>query len=174
MAIPIEYRRTFEADLLPALRDVAGVATLALHPFMMNTDAVSTCFGTAQSIASRDDCDFKATRLQLYPKRLVNRHEPRFAHIDLAISKDSAGVTIGHVPAFLDINRGDYVETLPVIQFDMILEVRPPRGGEIEIENIRKLMYMLRDQPKDADEVGVVRPVSDHEIPCRSCSSRAS
>ena len=33
------------------------------------------------------------------------------------------------------MNRGDYVETLPIIQFDMILEVRPPRGGEIEFEN---------------------------------------
>ena len=144
--IPVEYRQTFENDLLPALRDVAGVATQALHPFMLNTDAVSACFGVVQSIASREDCDFKATRLQLYPKRIVHPEEPRFVHIDLALSKDSAGVSVGHVPGFVDVNRGDHVETLPIIQFDMILEVRPPRGGEIEFENIRRLIYTLRDR----------------------------
>lgn len=146
MAIPVEYRRTFDSDLLPALRDVAGVATQALHPFMLNTDAVSECFGIVKSIVSRDDCDFIASRLELYPKRVEHPEALRFVHIDLALSKDSAGVSMGHVPGFVDVNRGDHVETLPIVQFDMILEVRPPRGGEIEFENIRKLIYSLRDK----------------------------
>ena len=51
MGIPVEYRRTFDADLLAALRDVAGVATQALHPFMLNIDAIAACFGTVPSIA---------------------------------------------------------------------------------------------------------------------------
>jgi hypothetical protein len=146
--VPVEYRRQFDNDLLPALRDIAGVATQSLHPFMLNTDAVSSCFGKVMSIASREDCDFKVSKLQLYPKRIMNPKEPRFVHIDLALSKDSAGVCIGHVPGFRNMNRGDYFETLPIIQFDMILEVRPPRGGEIEFENIRKLLYTLRGQLK--------------------------
>ena len=29
------------------------------------------------------------------------------------------------------MDRGDYQETLPIIQLDMILEVKPPPGGEI-------------------------------------------
>ena len=146
MSIPTEYQHQFEGDLLPALRDIAGVATQALHPFMLNIDAVSACFGTVQSLASRDDCDFKGTKLKLFPKRVQNRDEPRFVHIDLAISKDSAGVSIGHVPGFIDVNRGDHIETLPIVHLDLILEVRPPRGGEIEFENIRKLLYTLRDK----------------------------
>ena len=145
MAIPVEYRHSFDADLLAALRDVAGVATQALHPFMLNTEAVVACFGKVESIASRTECDFKATKLHLFPNRIKNPEEPRFAHIDLALSKDSAGISIGHVPGFKSMNRGDYTEMLPIVQFDMILEVRPPRGGEIEFENIRRLMYTLRD-----------------------------
>jgi hypothetical protein len=144
-AIPVEYQTSFANDLLASLRDIAGVATQALHPFMTKTDAVAACFGVVQSIASRDDCDFGATKLSLYPGRIKNRHLPRFAHVDLAISKDSAGVAIGHVPGFVDMQRGDFVETLPIIQFDLILEVKPPRGGEIEFENIRRLLYRLRD-----------------------------
>jgi hypothetical protein len=33
---------------------------------------------------------------------------------------------------------------MPQINFDLILEVKPPRNGEIEFENIRKLIYKLR------------------------------
>ena len=104
----------------------------------------------------------------------MNPNEPRFCHIDLALSKDSAGVSIGHVPGFRHMNRGDYVETLPIIQFDMILEVRPPRGGEIEFENIRKLIYTLRDSMKVPIKWISFRPVPVARIRCRSCTSRAS
>jgi hypothetical protein len=36
-------------------------------------------------------------------------------------------------------------ELMPQINFDLILEVKPPRNGEIEFENIRKLFYKLRE-----------------------------
>lgn len=146
--IPVEYRQTFQNDLLAALRDVAGVATQAMHPFITRTEAIAACFGIVQSIGSRDDCDFGSTKLSLFPGRIQDRHLPRFAHVDLAISNDSAGVAIGHVPGFKDIKRGDYVETLPIIRYDLLLEVRPPKGGEIEFENIRRLLYRLRDDPQ--------------------------
>ncbi len=148
MHVPMEYRQQFENDMLAAIRDIAGVSTMALHPFMLNTEAVASCFGKINPIASRDDCDFVATKLKLYPKRIINPHEPRFAHIDLAYAKDSAGISIGHVPGFRTMNRGEFTEVLPRVSFDMILEVKPPRGGEIEFENIRKLLYTLRDNPK--------------------------
>lgn len=146
MSIPIEYRKEFENDLLPSLRDIAGVATQALHPFMLNTDAVAECFGKSLSILSREDCDFVDSKVLMYPKRIVHPDAPRFIHIDLALTRDSAGVSCGHVPGFKDMDRGGYTETLPIIQYDFILEVRPPRGGEIEYENIRQLIYKLRDK----------------------------
>ncbi len=34
---------------------------------------------------------------------------------------------------------------MPVINLDLILEVKPPQGGEIEFENIRTLFYKLRE-----------------------------
>lgn len=146
LAVPNEYRNTFNRDLLSALREVAGVATLALHPFMINTDAVAEAFGKCEHILSREACDFLTTKVSVYPNRIVNPHEPRFVHIDLALSRDSAGVVMGHVPSFKTMDRGDYLEAAPVIQYDMILEVLPPRGGEIEFDNIRRLLYTLRDK----------------------------
>lgn len=146
MDIPIEYRKQFDNDILNALRDIAGVSTLALHPFMIQTELVHRCFGLRKSVVSRDDCDFVNTKLKVYPDRIINRTSPRFIHVDLALTKDSAGVSMGYVDNFVDINRGDYLETLPVISFDMILEVCVPKNGEIKLENIRRLIYGLRDK----------------------------
>ena len=146
VAVPVEYEHQFNNDLVKSIRDIAGYSTQALHPFILNTDAVAECFGVAPSIASREECDFEHTKLQLFPKRIQNPGEPRFAHVDLSISKDSAGVCVGHIPGFKHMNRGDFQETLPIIQYDMILEIRPPKGGEIEFENIRRLLYVMRDK----------------------------
>ncbi len=53
---------------------------------------------------------------------------------------------MGHVSEFTNINRGEnQVETLPVIQIDFSLEVRPPKGGEIIFSKIRELLYKIRE-----------------------------
>ena len=122
------------------------MATQALHPFMLNIDAIAACFGKVPSIARRDRCDFVETKLQLLPRRIQHREQPRFAHLDLAVTKDNAGVWVGHVPEFRKVIRGDAFEMLPVIQFDMILEVAPPKAGEIEFDRIRRILYALRDR----------------------------
>ena len=148
VSVPIEYRGTFQNDLLKAIRDVAGYSTQALHPFILDTDAVARGFDVVPSICSREDVDFQTTQIELLPKRIQNPLEPRFIHIDLAKSKDSAGLACGHVVAFKHMDRGDYQETLPIVQFDMILEVRPPPGGEIVFSKLRTLVYLLRDTLK--------------------------
>ena len=68
------------------------------------------------------------------------------AHVDLGLTGDSAGVAIGWVEGFTKVPRSDNTfELMPQINFDLILEVKPPRNGEIEFENIRKLFYKLRE-----------------------------
>jgi hypothetical protein len=145
LEIPVEYRAQFEADILASLRDVAGVSTLALHPFIMDTESVAAAFGKVPSIISSEDCDFRSTRVQIFPRRFVNMHCPRFIHGDMGLTGDSFGLAIGHVPGFQAMKRGEDVEMLPIIQYDMLLEVRPPRGGEIEFENVRRLLYKIRN-----------------------------
>ena len=44
-----------------------------------------------------------------------------------------------------DPNAGGKGEPMPVIQIDCALEVRPPKGGEIEFYKIRELLYKLRE-----------------------------
>ena len=151
--IPIEHEHEFTADLLNALRDIAGVSTTALHPFIMDPEKVVECFGRHTSIFSREECDFDQMGLEVYPKEFVNPKEPRFVHIDLALSRDSCGFAIGHVSGFTKVPRGptpkegeeeeQIFEMMPSIHIDALLEIRPPRGGEILFAKIRDIIYLL-------------------------------
>lgn len=142
--IPVEFKQAFDNDLLVALREKAGVSTQAMHPFIADTDAITRAFGRCKSVLSREDCDFSGTILQVYPRRFEDLHIPRFVHLDPSKSRDSFGVAVGYVPKFVEVDRGDTVETLPVFKYDLLLEIRPPRGGEIQVSNIRRLLYRLR------------------------------
>jgi hypothetical protein len=146
MEVPEEFRSEFERDVLSAIRDIAGSATFALHPFIVNTEAVSKAFGQCQSVLSVESTDFVASRPLIYPGRIIRPEEPRMAHVDLGLTGDSAGVAVGWVEGFKKVPRSENTfELMPQINIDLILEVKPPRNGEIEFENIRKLFYKLRE-----------------------------
>lgn len=146
--VPLEFRHAFEDDLLKAIRDIAGMANLSIHPFILNRDKLADCFGLCRSVVSRPDCDFDATCLKVYPRRLRGTADfPRYVHLDLSIRHDSCGLAIGHVRGFKRMRRSQTVsEIWPIVRFDLLLEIRPPRGGEINYEKIRRLLYLLRER----------------------------
>jgi hypothetical protein len=144
--IPIEYLSDFQRDIHSALRDIAGVATGVIHPFIPDRKAIAAAFGWTESVLSRPGCDFVETRLLICPEYFRRKSEPRFVHLDLAFSSDSAGIACGYVDRFVEMQRGEHaVELLPQIIFDFVLEVRPPKNGEINFKKIRTLLYKLRD-----------------------------
>lgn len=145
MPIPVEHKHAFQDDIYAAIRDIAGKATLAQHPFIPYPEKVAACFGKRPSIFSREDCDFVVTKVQLYPKRFTDLKHPRYVHVDLSKSNDSTGVAIGYVSRFIEVERTEgEVERLPVIEYDALLEVTPPKGGEINYASIRGMLYKLK------------------------------
>jgi hypothetical protein len=146
MDVPQEFHSEFTRDMISAIRDIAGSSTFALHPFIVNTEAVANCFGKRHSVLSVESTDYVAARPSLYPDRIIRPDEPRLAHVDLGVTGDSAGVAVGWVEKFIEVPRSDNTcEWMPVINLDLILEIKPPRNGEIEFENIRRLFYKLRE-----------------------------
>ena len=145
MGIPIEYESDFNRDPLSALREIGGISTLAQHPFLTNVDLVSACFKKKSHIWSRPDVDFKNTKLGIYKQSCKAVTQPCFAHVDLGLTGDSAGVTIGYVDRFIEMDRGmGQTETLPFIKILGVLEVKPPPGQEIRFSKVRELFYRLR------------------------------
>lgn len=147
MDIPTEYLSEFRSDMMNALRDIAGVSTLASIPFMTNVNAIGAIFTKdLPNIFTTDVCDFEYSKVGIKKKLIskINKKHPRFAHIDLGLSSDSAGLVIGHVPEFTKVDKEGTAVAMPKICIDGILEVKPPPNGEINFEKIRKLIYVLQ------------------------------
>jgi hypothetical protein len=148
-AIPTDFYGEFEEDIINALREIAGVSTLARHPYFVNVEAITDSFGKFPSIFSRDAVDFVETKLKIIPSAFYRPELPRFVHIDLAISGDSCGLAIGCCTGFKTMKSlgfGDNeAEMMPVIRYDGILEVKPPKGGEILFYKVRHILSKLRD-----------------------------
>lgn len=146
MDVPEGYRKDFENDMMEALREVAGIATLAKHPYFINVEAVNGIFGKHQSCLSRTEIEFSTQELKIYPNRFFNPNTPRYVHIDLGITGDAAGVACGTTHAFKSIQRGqELTEVLPIVRFDFTLQISAPKNGEIEFHRIRSLIYKLRE-----------------------------
>jgi hypothetical protein len=139
-SIPIEFKADFERDIDSAIRDICGRPTLSIRPFFRNKLKVIEAF-SRKSVLSRPSVDFSYQCLKFYQARIENPHLIRWAHIDLALTRDSAGIAIGHCSRFVDVKG----EQKPVIEIDAVLEVVPPKTGEIDYSRIRSLLYKLRD-----------------------------
>jgi hypothetical protein len=148
MRIPIEHLDAFENDITKAVRDIAGISTVATHPYIVNRQRLLDACTDKPSIF-RDDCvDFATKGVRLRRSSFTHAREPRFVHIDLGITSDSAGLCIGFVEKFESVTRGDAksVEILPKIVIDGVLEIEPPKNGEIEFSKIRSIIYALRER----------------------------
>lgn len=148
--IPTEYRQDFNSDLVNALREIAGVSTLARYPYLINVEQVAAAFKLPEShpsIFSREEVDFVQTGLEFYPERFFRPWLPRFVHLDLAISGDSVGMAIVCCPGFVKMKDSGFtegeLEQAPLVRADGLLRIVPPRHGEILLWKVRDIITKL-------------------------------
>ena len=172
MEVPEEYRSDFERDIESALRDFAGRATghrRAFMPFKESiTDAYTvyeayyneTTLFTEESFILNDyfvgPYEWDLLINKDYMKQIAFDKNASFAmHVDLGISKDCVGLAVGHIQeykslpstSFYSKESNDFTEVLnmdaPVICIDGMLQIRPPQGGEIDVDMLRGFMFYL-------------------------------
>lgn len=143
--IPGEYLSEFETDLMNALRDIAGVATLSKHPFIVNRESIGKAMRRTNIAFESERVDFEEYQLSILASEIIEPKLPRFFHCDLAISGDSAGFAVGTVPGFKSITSvSGALEMLPMIHIDALLEIAPPKGREIKLFKVRDIIHTLR------------------------------
>ena len=82
----------------------------------------------------------------IYPRLFDRPDVVRFSRLDRSLTGDAAGVVVGHVPDYVRVRRGEEVEVLPRLRVDLALRVLLPRGGEVRLDKVRSLHYLLREQ----------------------------
>ena len=180
IAVPVEYRTNFVADMYGALRDIAGRATLATNPYFTDTTSFSDaiCRKDCGDISRvhpyrRIETDivnasmFDISKIPVTyedggkPRPFLNPGAPRFAHFDQSVTTDATGFSICHfggykektikVPESYIDEDGKYrerfvdmVEKRPIIIIDFMIRVLPPKGGRIDLDNLRVLLYTFK------------------------------
>ncbi|KVR21654.1 hypothetical protein WK13_34520 [Burkholderia ubonensis] len=152
VSVPVEHRGQFDGDIIGALRDIAGVATMARFPFILNHERVLKGFGTHLSILNKQQHCFggvavgtDTSPLKVIRNRIYRPDLPRWVHIDLGVTGDAAGVSMGTVKGFKMTEAGNVEEVMPDYHYDFTLRVVPPQGDEIKFFMIREFVYKLKD-----------------------------
>jgi len=167
--VPEDLRSEFTSDLEGSIRDLAGIATTAVSPFIQRRDKIhdmvdatrehpftSEVFDPSlggdflweklvRAIAVRTG--FKETEQKLIP--LLNPSAQRHVHIDPALNNCSAGLCMAHIGGQVPVRRMDsslrvYEELAPQYVIDLILEIVPPPGGDLDFALYRQLVYDLK------------------------------
>lgn len=165
--VPETFRPDFERDLDGSIQDLAGLATSSTARYMPNKERIAAITapelttGMPSTHVAGTPYQIDWSKLtKLYPERrdfgarvdverpILNPMAARVLHIDIGLTGDAAGIAMGHVSGHKRISRyrpseGHVEEVLPEITCDLLLQVVPPTGGEIELADLRELIYLL-------------------------------
>jgi hypothetical protein len=168
--VPDEYREDFEGNLEDAIRDVAGIPTTAISRFFQRPERITEAvrddwehpcslhswrFGDALSVYWNKLCRKIIRRLPggYEEDAWVPRIDPkelRYIHIDTSLSGDATGIAMGHVARWVEVvRRGPdgvrHTEWAPHFVIDLLLQVMPPLGEQIQLADIRAFIYNIMD-----------------------------
>lgn len=154
--VPVDFKNDFTVDIDGAIRDLAGYPTLSIHPFLPQKDKLMEAIERGRlrgmvhpysvvETSLDDGAHLVHDRLKFDPSKWY------FSHVDLAISKDSCGLAIGHVDKWVTVQKtaddGVMVEdTMPVVVIDLMLRITAPTGGEIQVDAVRGLLLECRER----------------------------
>lgn len=172
--VPQDFRDDFERDLEASIRDIAGVATVSIAPFIQRREKIREAaeFGDQNGLAHPFSVveftpgvggEFLWDKMvapvrrklangkyETLVKPIINPDAVRHAHIDPSLVQDRTGVAVGHIAGYKEVTRRTaqhqtYLEKAPVIVVDLLLRVVPPVGDEILLGDVRDLIYQMRD-----------------------------
>lgn len=151
IAVPVDFKKSFEQDVFMALQDIAGVSIAPMgrlfsskntyleqdtephyvHPFTKEQFIIST----GDKVAIKDF---------LIPGfKFRDLHKPHYIHIDQSFSNDSTGFSMCHIEDWYVNDSGIYV---PVIGVDIKLRINPPKPPKkISLQKIVDFVFYLRD-----------------------------
>lgn len=167
--VPIEYKNDFDRDIDGSIRDLAGIATVSVSPYIQRRDKIEECIHTDRghpySTESWDPSqpgyfnwpamvsqqvvrDYDSFTPVLRP--ILNPHAPRHIHVDPSLTGDCTGLCMAHVGGWTEVERrahdgGRYYERAPLIVIDFVLRIIPPIGDEILFGDVRRLIYQLSE-----------------------------
>lgn len=157
--VPMDFIKDFTNDMDGSLRDFAGKVTLSKKPFFYDRERI---WKMADNYAERglvsallvNETDLSEGLPKVNPLYVCPHPDKmRVVHVDLGLTNDAVGLACGYVmETKLVRSRGRdgevLVEEMPVVAYDAIIRVTPQQGKEIDFDEIRTIIYRLRDSAR--------------------------
>lgn len=159
LAVPEDYRQNFTTDIDRAIRAIAGRPTMSISPFLPQREKLFDAIERGRQLKMAHPFTKDVTTLRdgtLFIPGMV-KFDPSlsyYAHVDLAIRHDCAGLAVGHIHEWREVTRtrkmddGEDVTikvTLPVVIIDVMLRIQAPKDGEIQVDDVRALLLEFRE-----------------------------
>ena len=151
--IPVEYLDDFQKDPTGSLRDIVGISVNSVNPFFKRrfkiVDAISKGVEEGlESILYRDNVVLGVDGMPQVKQGIYcrNPRKPRYIHIDLASTMDSAGIGMVRFDGLRAVERsGGVIEHLPVASVEIACSIKPDHSNEIDIAEIRAWVKQLKN-----------------------------
>lgn len=156
--VPEDFRRDFHSDTEASIRDLAGIPVGSSSAFLKQREKIHEAaqahvktFG-GKSLFKNESIDLSFFSQNVgvllsdeYLDAWGDELAEYYCHLDLALSGDSCGISIGHLGGFKEVGKAfEYDEgerkykeakagKKPVILIDGVMEIRPPQADEIDL-----------------------------------------
>lgn len=152
LEIPMTYYDTFKRDPEHGLREIVGVATNAITPFIPQRHKI---IEAAEAWTERELKPWttqsnyilnEASKLNergmpiVIPENIPTDGKPRYVHVDLAVSSDRCGIAICHVDGYVEVDG----ERLPYYVTDWVVTLEPDSLNQVDIAEVRRWVADLK------------------------------
>jgi hypothetical protein len=154
--VPVEHKSEFINDPENALRDIIGVATDTIAPFIKRRHKIMDMVdrGVQRNLrpwTTQDVWDLQSDGFPIWdqaalPTSEAMRMKPHFVHIDLSVSKDTCGIGVIRLDGFtnaVDEENPDVVSVMPRSTVVAALGIKPSGNEQVDIADVRKFVLRL-------------------------------
>ena len=153
LEIPMTYYETFKRDPEHGLREIVGIATNAITPFIPQRHKVHEAavawsarqmkpWTTQNNYILNEHSKLNDFGMPpIIPENIPQDGKPRFIHVDLAVSSDRCGIAISHVDGYVEVGG----ERLPYYVCDWVVTLEPDSLNQVDIAEVRRWVLDLKN-----------------------------
>jgi hypothetical protein len=152
--IPMPYKPDFQKDPDAALRDIVGIATDAISPFIRRRQKINDAVvrGRARALPKLVESDIVILAEdgmptfipENFPKTRAEKNKSRWIHVDLSRVNDRCGIAMVRLDGFVNKavetqnkDKAPILEVLPKFSVELAVGIKPSSTRQIDVAEIR-------------------------------------
>lgn len=152
LEIPMNYWEDFKRDPEYALREICGISTNAITPFIAQRQRI---YEAVEPWVERNltpwtlDDNYKLNEHSklnekgmpdIIRENLPTDGRPRYVHVDLSYQQDRCGIAICHIDGYIDVGE----EKLPYYVVDWVVTLEPDTLNQVDLAEVRRWVVDLK------------------------------